>query len=907
MRISKKILAGVLAALLAISMMPFTAFAATTYEVSTAAELEEAIANVSAGDTIKLLDDITLAGNTVSGESAKYGAYITESITVDGSGHTVTGKAGTRAFGVKGVSEDVSVTFKDITISVNSNTGGAICICTRGGIDTLTLDHVTLDTPGSGQPYNQPLTIGGTQYTQAKVNVINNSVIQTSNDGSKYYAIILWNPVDLTIEDSVIKGWACVYQKTFEAGTVDETTVTINNSQLISKGIAGNTNEFAAIMTEESRFSCVVTNSDIDVTAAEGTLQGIASSDGESDGFSVELGDGNDVTLTGDAAVVGYNFDDENKEISVSGGTFNKPVDAAYCADGYIPADNGGSYGVDGPYVAVIGTTGYATLEAAVEASNEGDTITLIDDVHLEGKYGRSTAGYIFNLKNRTLDLNGKTITMYNHEAGFAGDNMVIKNGTFTCVPTSTNVKTSYALPIYPEEFTRQGATSADLNTVTNKSTGVVLEDLVLNPGGLNIKGAEVTCKNLDVTGSYYYGVYAQFDAVVNIESGNYTVEDSTLAIIFAADKTDGTPKIDDYTVFNITGGNFSLGTSAKMFNKTTRDDHYVVSGGKFTKADTTAFEVPENYIAEGYVQDMTTGRVNKKAEDTMSITVEDNIDLNINLDTSSDDAETIEYTYTNPNREDAEDIQTVTKSAKGDVTSFTVNLAPAQIKDDITATVKDKDGEAIRTVTTSISDYCNTIITTAEANPDAFGAKTAQLADLAKSTLDYGKAAAEFFNYNKTAYTGDYILGDPATEIQSLASSAAQTYFDSNRIHISSVSYRATTVPELRFYITENLRDQSFLADLILSSNVGKAEFVKTADGAAMLRISGIDIQDFNTNIIVKCKIDEYANEETLLEFTPILWVNAAIKSTSYTELSNLGKTIGNYYLKSVGYFQNN
>ena len=350
MRMTKKITSIVLAVLMVVSMVSVMAVSVsaaayvaevngTPYET-----LQAAIDAAQDGDTVELTADITLNPQNISGESAKFGAYITKSITIDGKNHTVTSGSGTaRTFGVKGVSGDVDVVFKNITI--NNSQNKAICIITRGGIGSLSLDNVKLDTQGCSSGYNQPLTIGGTQYTQAKVDV-KNSTIQTNNEASKYYAIILWNPVDLTIKDSTIKGWACVYQKPFEDGTTDKTEVTIDNSTLVSKGLSGSSNHFAAIMTEESDFSCNVTNSTIDVTAADNTYQGVVASNGVS-GFDVELGTGNDVTMTGDTAIIGYNFDPDNHEIAVSGGTFNKPVDEYYCAENYDPVVNGdGTYGV---------------------------------------------------------------------------------------------------------------------------------------------------------------------------------------------------------------------------------------------------------------------------------------------------------------------------------------------------------------------------------------------------------------------------------------------------------------------------------------------------------------------------------------------------------------------------------
>ena len=64
-------------------------------------------------------------------------------------------------------------------------------------------------------------------------------------------------------------------------------------------------------------------------------------------------------------------------------------------------ADGGGTQTND---VAQIGSTGYATLQAAVNAANDGDTVKLLDNVDL-------TETLIIKDKIITLDLNGKTIS----------------------------------------------------------------------------------------------------------------------------------------------------------------------------------------------------------------------------------------------------------------------------------------------------------------------------------------------------------------------------------------------------------------------------------------------------------------------------------------------------------------
>lgn len=88
----------------------------------------------------------------------------------------------------------------------------------------------------------------------------------------------------------------------------------------------------------------------------------------------------------------------------VSGGTFNKAVSDAFCADGFIPAKNAdGTYGVkEGKFVAEVGSKKYETLADAIRLAGKGKTITLLADVEQNTQLTIN--------KSITLDLNGKTI-----------------------------------------------------------------------------------------------------------------------------------------------------------------------------------------------------------------------------------------------------------------------------------------------------------------------------------------------------------------------------------------------------------------------------------------------------------------------------------------------------------------
>ena len=95
------------------------------------------------------------------------------------------------------------------------------------------------------------------------------------------------------------------------------------------------------------------------------------------------------------------NFTASDK-VAISGGTYSTPVAENLCAEGFVPVTNGdGTYGVqpDGN-VAEIGSVKYTSLDEALKAAKDRETVKLLKDV--EATQVLVTKG--------TLDLNGKTL-----------------------------------------------------------------------------------------------------------------------------------------------------------------------------------------------------------------------------------------------------------------------------------------------------------------------------------------------------------------------------------------------------------------------------------------------------------------------------------------------------------------
>ena len=119
--------------------------------------------------------------------------------------------------------------------------------------------------------------------------------------------------------------------------------------------------------------------------------------------------------------------------IIISGGTFDAPVPAEYCAPGYAPKDNGdGTYTVVLDVVAKIGDTEYLTLKEAFEAVQDGETITLMQNVNLNsgGKGSSDNNNFTCPLTSGTItmDYNGYTISASNRFIRLHNDVNIVTN-----------------------------------------------------------------------------------------------------------------------------------------------------------------------------------------------------------------------------------------------------------------------------------------------------------------------------------------------------------------------------------------------------------------------------------------------------------------------------------------------
>lgn len=526
--------------------------------------MDEAFHAVKAGETIAMLRDYTTNKVQNSGD---------ESFTIDLGGHTWTANI------VDTASAAFEINYSDVTLTVkngkvvSSQLAGLIPSAMSGTItynnSKLVFDGVEMTANGhSGIETNGSNTNDTVTLRNSTLNVPNGFGIYFPSSGT------------LTIDNSVINAETMGVQVCSGSLNVTgaDTAITVSGDG-IDKTINDGAIEDGAAISIVNRAG----------------YKGL-------DKIKVE---GGKFTAKGDnAAVKAYNwenqtasaFDNSKNVVAISGGTFSSAVDKSLCAEGYIPTQNAdGTYGVkEGKYVAEIGSQGYESLQEAVAAAEDGQTVTLLAD---------ATEDVVIS-KSITLDLGGKTLT--NTNAGKA--TISVTSGTVTVKNGNVVGGNDY----YNIEVTKNSGADLTLTdvTATAGNTGSSMIDnwgtLTITSGtytgGLNVVKSEEGSK-LTITGGTFtretaprWGITGTVlvYGTTTITGGTFNEKStSTNARVVVTGRVDG---YDSITY--VKGGTFN-GNGNNVFHHLSpaqADDSFEVSGGTFNKS------IPDYYCADGFI-----------------------------------------------------------------------------------------------------------------------------------------------------------------------------------------------------------------------------------------------------------------------------------------------------------------
>ena len=289
-------------------------------------------------------------------------------------------------------------------------------------------------------------------------------------------------------------------------------------------------------------------------------------------------------------------FDNTAKTVAVYGGTFSSAVPQALCAEGCDPIENpNGTYGVSGS-VAQVGFKAFNTLQAAIDAAQDGETVTLLADATEDATVA---AG-----KNITLDLGGKTLT--NTNAGKAtltivkGATATVKNGNIVG-GTSYYTIDNYGTATLEDVMATAGNT--DSSMIRNDGTMTIESGSY--SGGLDVVKSEEG-STLTINGGKFelsYAVSNSFTGVIytygttSINGGEFVC--SATGPNWASPCVVITGEVTGYkSSTKITGGKFvnkhARGKIFHGYGKAT-SDNFEVTGGTFNKS------VSDGFLADGF------------------------------------------------------------------------------------------------------------------------------------------------------------------------------------------------------------------------------------------------------------------------------------------------------------------
>ena len=524
-------------------------------------------AQTASGEAITLLRDYTTGSTFNSGTVAR---------VVDLNGHTWTctgTDANSAAFEIN--NPNASLTVKNGKV-VSSQLVGLIPSAMGGTIkydnSTLTFDHVEATTTAtSGIETNGNNTNDTVVLKDSKLNVPNGFGIYFPSSGT------------LTIDNS-----------------------TINAKTMGAQVCSGNLNVTAGSAITVS--GDPVEKAENDGAIQDGAAISIVNRPGYKGLGQIAITGGTFTAKDDNAAIKAYTwdsstkqesaFDNSAKTVAVSGGTFSSAVSADLCAEGCTPiANTDGTHSVASG-VAYVAGKGFDTLQAAIDAAQDGETVTLLAD---------ATEDVAIN-KSVTLDLHGKTLT--NTNAGKA--TISVQGGTVTVKNGNVAGGTGY----YNIEVTKDSnanLTLADV-TATAGNTGSSMIDnwgtLTIESGsysgGLNVVKSEED-STLTINGGKFELSYATngYTGVV-LAYGNTTI---TGGEFIQSLTTTGQWNHPQVVVTGVVEGHTAITrvTGGHFVNKMSREnifrgvgkgtsDNFEVSGGTFNKS------ISEEYCTDGFI-----------------------------------------------------------------------------------------------------------------------------------------------------------------------------------------------------------------------------------------------------------------------------------------------------------------
>lgn len=455
------------------------------------------------------------------------------------------------------------------------------------GGNTYSVGGVLVGSTGTGTNAFQLLQGGKVTFQNGTIAGVTEGT-KPAEDTPNWYgapALVIQNYCDLTLKSMTITGGdETVYTMSNNHGdiVIEDTTITAGGAKGYGSGpfafdVCGYSSYNGVSVTVKGSSTI---NGDIEVSRSSSNKNPV--------GLTLEGG-----TITGKLVIDSSIKLGENTTITKSD-SFEVAAPAGY------KWDKGTLTKIT--YVAEVNGKQYDSLQAAITAAADGDTVTLLAD---------TTEDVTIN-KNITLDLGGKTLT--NTNAGKAtisvtGGTVTVKNGNVVGGTSYYNIEVTKDSNA---NLTLEGVTATAGNTgssmIDNYGTLTITSGTYT--GGLNVVKSEPSA-TLTINGGTFtlnYAVAWSYTGVIltygtaKITAGQFVQNATTPAraypcVVVTAKETADSPD----PITEITGGSFinnHSNSSAKIFHPMSKatSDNIEVSGGTFNKS------IPDSYCKAGFI-----------------------------------------------------------------------------------------------------------------------------------------------------------------------------------------------------------------------------------------------------------------------------------------------------------------
>lgn len=544
--------------------------------------LEDAIANAQSGDTILLLDDVTLTNNSYTVEVGK-------SITIDGQ----------NKYEIKGTfvceaksntaNQETHLTLKNLTMdgsnlanstsnfAVNSNSNAQDAKRDNVVDLYLVIENCTIQNYGGK----------GLYLTNARVLTINNCEFKGNATDTTAPNIRGDYTIDLNlvaVENSVIEIEDTTFDSNAGAKAAIKVTARGLNDGTWASDISGDSASISSLTITECTFNQTKGDGAVDIrlgTDFKGTRTGSPESSSTNE--------------TGDFKVSIINSSTKNVEVQLA---YKMTTEDAQAVNETVPAGKTytktatGDFAESGTFEASVTHSGvtnnYSKLADAIANAQAGDTVKLLQNVSIDGSAIQNNYGVITIDKNLTLDGNGKEITI----TGVTGE--------ASTRPSAINIQSGADVTLKNLDVDSNGAKHG-LNI--NGAGTVNLEDVEI----MNSAWYAIVCNSskLTVNGLYthnnQWGVNVDKGSTATFTSANITETYSVVVGESETTKTEvnfngGTYNTIQVKVSN-TDINFNRGTFKNIEVISGKTPDISVQGGTFTTAVASSY-VDTDYVA---------------------------------------------------------------------------------------------------------------------------------------------------------------------------------------------------------------------------------------------------------------------------------------------------------------------